>query len=374
MTDAAGPGRKTAVIAANSAWNIRNFRMPLIAALQQAGWRVAVLAPGDGAGVAGDPETEMVPIRVDSSGTSPVRDTRLFLDYLRALRTLQPDVFLGFTVKPNIYGSLAAALLGIRVINNISGLGTAFMQPGPLNWFVRQLYRPALRKSAIVFFQNPHDRDLFIAERLVRREQARLVPGSGIDLAQFSPRPGLTREEGEFRFLFVGRLLRDKGLVEYAEAARMVKGNWPEAEFAILGFAGSANPSAVPISEVERWQAEGLVTYLGATDDVRQAIGEADCVVLPSYREGLPRSLAEAAAMAKPMIATDVPGCRDVVTDGAEGFLCRPRSAEALAEAMEKMLKLRPTEREEMGRRARQKAEQQFSEDRVVAAYMEALG
>jgi glycosyltransferase involved in cell wall biosynthesis len=368
------PATRIALLAANSAWNILNFRRPLVEALLAAGWRVIALAPEDGHGPAiRSLGVEFVPISIDSSGTSLLRDTRLFIAYWRILRALRPHAFLGFTAKPNIYGSFAARLLGIPTINNISGLGTAFMRPGPLNRLVGLLYRVALHRSARVFFQNPHDMALFLDRGLVRPDQAKLIPGSGIDLDRFKPveRPG--RPGKQFRFLFVGRLLRDKGLVEYAEAARLLRTRWPNVEFAVLGFAGSNNPSAVPITEVERWQAEGTVTYLGDTDDVRPFLAECGCVVLPSYREGLPRSLLEAAAMARPMVATDVPGCREVVSDKETGFLCEVRSAPALATAMEAMLALEPADRDAMGLRARNKVEKEFDEALVVQAYMEAL-
>ena len=374
MTQTSTPPRATLVISANSAWNIVNFRRALVEGLIAAGWRVIALAPDDGhAAAIKQLGAEFVPIGIDSSGTSVSRDAKLLLDYLRVLRRLRPQAFLGFTVKPNVYGSLAARLLGIRAINNISGLGTAFMGAGPLNRIVTRLYRLSLQKSARVFFQNPHDLALFVEKGLVQPDQPALLPGSGIDLERFRPSQRDRPTDRPFRFLFVGRLLRDKGLVEYAEAARLLRPRWPAVEFAILGFAGSDNRSAVPIAEVERWQREGIVNYLGDTDDVRPFLEDADCVVLPSYREGLPRSLLEAAAMAKPMVATDVPGCRDLVTAGDNGMLCQARSAESLAAAMEAMLRLNSAERQAMGQRARERVERDFDQSIVVDAYLEAL-
>ncbi|MCL6682364.1 glycosyltransferase family 4 protein [Sphingomonas alba] len=373
MTLTHRPASPIAVIAANSAWNIANFRAPLITALRNDGWHVVALAPGDGSIAALETlGAEFVPIGIESSGTSPVGDARLLASYLRVLRRLRPKLFLGFTIKPNVYGSIAAHLLGIRVVNNISGLGTAFMKPGPLNWLVTRLYKLSLRGSVRVFFQNPHDRDLFVSGGLVQADQATVIPGSGIDLERFKPPSRARQQNLPFRFLFIGRLLRDKGLVEYAEAARLLRPSWPNVEFAVLGFAGSDNPSAVPMSEVRRWEGENLVSYLGETDDVRPLITDSDCIVLPSYREGLPRSLLEAAAMARPMIATDVPGCRDVVVNGENGFLCEPRSASSLASAMEAMLRLGPDERQAWGLKARTMVESKFDQQLVVDAYLQA--
>ena len=374
MTRPSSPSPPTVVIAANTAWNIVNFRGALVHGLRADGWRVVALAGDDASAAAlADLGAEFVPIRIDSGGTSILRDGRLLLDFWRILRRLRPQAFLGFTVKPNVYGSLAASLLGIRTVNNISGLGTAFLAPGPLNWLVSRLYRLSLAKSAKVFFQNRHDRALFIERGLVRESQAGLLPGSGIDLERFRPSGQPRREDAPVRFLFVGRLLRDKGLLDFAEAARLLRPRWPTTEFAILGFAGSDNPSAVPIEEVERWQRAGIVRYLGDTADVRPFLEESDCIVLPSYREGLPRSLLEAAAMARPMVATNVPGCRDLVADGENGFLCEPRLPSSLAAAMERMLQLTPTERAAMGSRARQRVEREFDQALVVDAYREAL-
>ena len=374
MTESASRAAGIIAISANSGWNILNFRRPVIAALQAEGWTVAVLAPADEAGAAIRAlGMQLIPIRIDSSGTSMLRDARLLIAYRQALKALRPAAFLGFTVKPNIYGSLAAAGLGIRIVNNISGLGTAFLRGGPLGWAVRRLYRLALRKSARVFFQNPDDLTLFVAGGLVREDQAQLIPGSGIDLEYFRPSATASDPGRQFRFLFVGRLLRDKGLAEYAEAARLLRPRWPHVEFAILGFAGSDNRSAVPIAEIKRWEAEGIVSYLGETEDVRPFIAEADCVVLPSYREGLPRTLLEASAMATPMVATDVAGCREIVRDGETGFLCAAQSAESLAEAMDAMLRLSAEDRAVMGARARRRVEQHFDQARVAEAYLEAL-
>jgi glycosyltransferase involved in cell wall biosynthesis len=374
VTFSVAPVLPTVVLAANSAWNIVNFRRALVEGLQAAGWRVVALAPDDGNAAAVTAlGAEFEPVLIDSSGMSPLRDARLFLDYLATLRRLRPQAFLGFTVKPNVYGSLAARLLGIRTINNISGLGTAFMRGGALNRLVNSLYRLALRRSHRVFFQNRHDLSLFVDKGLVQSGQAALVPGSGIDLQRFQPSPHARPPGRPFRFLFVGRLLRDKGLVEYADAARLLRPSWPDVEFAILGFAGTDNRSAVPMLEVERWQNEGIVKYLGDTNDVRPFVEDADCVVLPSYREGLPRSLLEAAAMAKPMVATDVPGCRDLVVHGDNGLLCEARSPASLAAAMEAMLRLDSGNRDAMGGRAREKVEREFDQQIVVNAYLEAL-
>lgn len=368
-----GAMRGTVAISINASWNVVNFRRGLVEALRREGWRVIALAPTD----AWSPRlaeigAEHVPIAIDSLGLSPLRDLALLWRYRRTLARLRPDVFLGYTAKPNVWGSLAAGSLGIPVVNNISGLGTAFIEPGPLRRILSVLYRIALRRSAAVFFQNPEDLDLFRRQRLVRADQARLLPGSGIDLDRF--RPPEAHPPEPFAFLFVGRLLWQKGVREYVEAARIVRRERPDVRFRMLGFLDAPNRSAVARDEVEAWRAEGLIDYLGATDDVRPHLAAADCLVLPSWREGLPRTLLEGAAMARPLIATDVPGCRHVVEHEANGLLCAPRDPEALAEAMRRMLALTEAERAAMGAAGRSRVERDFAEQSVIGAYLEAIG
>ena len=371
---AAGAEGPVVVISANSCWNIVNFRASLIRALQDDGYRVVVVAPQDPHVAAlGALGAAFVPLAMNSSGVSVREDAGLFLRYLKHFRALKPAAYLGYTAKPNIYGSLAAQAVGARVINNVSGLGTAFIKRGPLTRIVSALYRLTFRRSHKVFFQNPDDLQLFVGAGLVAAAKADLLPGSGVDLQHFKPSRA-QRKPGPFRFLFVGRLLWDKGIAEYVEAARLVRRDHREVIFQILGQIGAINRTAVPSSDLERWRAEGIIDYLGESDDVRGAISEADCVVLPSYREGLPRALLEGSGMGKPLIATDVPGCRDVVVDGETGYLCDVRSGDALAGAMLKILEASDDERSMMGSRGRRKVELEFCQRRVIAKYLDALG
>ena len=364
---------KTVVISINASWNIVNFRGGLIAALRRQGMRVVALSPADAySRRLADMGVEHVPIAIDSLGLSPLRDLMLLARYYRLLRRIRPDAFLGWTAKPNVYGSFAAHALGIPVINNISGLGTAFIAGGRLQRLVSLLYRIALRRSARVFFQNPEDRLLFLDNGLARPAQTRLLPGSGINLDRF--RPVATAARGEpFTFLLIGRLLWQKGVREYVEAARIVRRDAPEARFQLLGFLDAANRSAVGRSDVNRWQAERLIDYLGAADDVRPHIAAADCLVLPSYREGLPRALLEGAAMGKPLIATDVPGCRQAVEHEINGLLCAARDPAALADAMLAMIRLPAARRAAMGAAGRARIEREFCEGNAVQPYLDAL-
>lgn len=363
---------KRLLLSINASWNIVNFRLGLIRALRARGYEVAALAPPDryspaieAAGI------DYHPIEMDKKGVSPVGDLRLLRRYHHILGRIRPDVYLGFTAKPNIWGSLAAQARGVPVINNVAGLGTAFIRTGFLTRLVKILYRQAFRRSHVVFFQNDDDLAAFVREGLVTAAQARRLPGSGIDLAHFSP---IERQEGQpITFLLVGRLLRDKGVGEYVAAARRVRKAFPDARFQLLGPLDSENRTAIGRAEVDQWVKEGLIDYLGESDDVRPFIAAADCIVLPSYREGLPRTLLEGAAMARPLIATDVPGCRAMVEHGANGLLCAARDADSLGEAMVEMAAMTPADRERFGRAGRAMVERHYSEETVARLYIEAI-
>lgn len=359
-------------LAANNAWNVVNYRAGLVRALIDAGYEVAVIAPdGPEAARVRELGASFHALPMQPRGRSPLADLQLLARFRKLLGELRPAAFLGFTAKPNIWGAIAARSLGIPVFANISGLGAVFAHGGPLMRVMSLLYRQALKAPAIVFFQNPDDRDLFVAKGIVGPGQARLVPGSGIDLDHFEPRGG--GGEGPCTFLFAGRLLWAKGVAEFVEAGRLLLGHNRDLKLQILGIV-EQGPTAVPRAALDEWQAAGLAEYLGATGDVRPAIAAADCVVLPSfYREGVPHILLEAAAMARPLITSDSPGCREAVEDGVTGFLCPPRSAPLLAEAMEQMAKLAPAKRRAMGAAGRAKMVRQFDQWLVHSAYLDAL-
>lgn len=361
------------LIALNTSWNLANFRAGLIRAFIDAGYEVIAAAPPDShVGRVEALGCRYVPLPMDNQGTHPGRDLLLLWRFFRLLRRERPLVLLGYTVKPNVYGSLAAHALGIPVVNNLAGLGAVFITDSWLTRLVRGLYKVALSHSAKVFFQNEDDRRLFVDGNLVDSAKTDLVPGSGISLQHFVPAP-LPTLGRPIRFLLIARMLWDKGVGEFVEAARLIKRQSTKAEFCLLGFLDVQNPAAVLREEMQAWVDEGLVQYLGATDDVRPFIAEADCIVLPSYREGTPRSLLEAAAMARPIITTDAVGCREVVDDGVNGLLCRTRDAADLAEKMQRMIALSPEARAEMGRCGREKVVRQFDEAIVIRKYLETV-
>jgi glycosyltransferase involved in cell wall biosynthesis len=360
------------VIAANSSWNIVSFRQGLIRALKADGYEPVVVAPIDSAaGRLKALDVEHIVVDLDRSGLNPFADLRLLLAYRSIFKRLRPIAVLGFTIKPNVYGGFAARTLSIPAVPNISGLGTVFIRRGPLLWAVRHLYRFALKRAAVVFFQNPDDRDLFVQEKLVLPDRTRLLPGSGVDMERFGPVP---LPGGPVSFLFIGRLLGDKGVRELAAAAAQLRKERPNVRVRLLGPIDEGNRTAITRGELGQWLEKGLVEYLGETDDVRPFVEESAAIVLPSYREGLPRSLLEGGAMGRPLIATDVPGCREVVEDRVNGFLCEVRNPSSLAKAMKRFVDLPEEQRASMGAASRRKIEAEFSEALVIDFYLELLG
>ncbi len=362
------------MISVNTAWNVYNFRAGLIRALTSHGHQVVAVAPEDEyARRLPRLGCRFIDMPMDNNGTHPGRDLALLLRYIRLLRAERPAVYLGYTVKPNVYGSLAAHLLGIPVINNIAGLGTVFIRRSLLTRLVRELYRLSLRRSQRVFFQNADDQSMFIKNGLVPADASDRLPGSGMDLNRFRPTPPLPLEGRPFRFLLVARLLKDKGVEEFVEAARILKGRGLQTECQLLGFIDPHNANAISAQQIGQWESAGLTRYLGKADDVRPYMADADCIVLPSYREGVPRSLLEAAAMARPIVTTDTVGCRDIVQNGSNGLLCRVADATDLAAKMTDMLALDPARRLEMGRAGRLKVEAEFDERLVIQKYLHAI-
>lgn len=372
--DRAGSRPQVAIVA-NSAWNIVNFRSGLIRALQGDGWDVVILAPRDKYAASIEAlGCRFVELSMNCWCTNPWSDYLLLRRLKHLLRCERPAALLCYTIKPNVYASLAARSLGIPVINTISGLGAGFMHSLCVKTVVRLLYRVALKRSYRVLFQNGDDHHYFVSTGLVPVERAGRVPGSGMDLTTFAAAPMPPLGKGQpLRFLLVARMLGDKGIREFAEAARLVRLQGIDAEFQLLGPIDAHNPNSIPRDEIDAWQRADTVRYLGSTDDVRPFLAQAHCVVLPSYREGVPRTLLEAASMARPTIATDVAGCRDAVEDGVTGYLVRPADAPDLADKLLRFARRSPSEQAQMGRDGRSKVEREFSEQLVIDKYIALL-
>lgn len=361
------------LLVANTAWSLANFRSGLIRALMDDGHEIVALAPRD----AGTPSLEALgcrtlDIEIDNKGTSPFRDAVLYASFLRIFRKERPDIVLSYTIKCNIYGALAARALGMPFLPNVTGLGTAFIRDTWLTRLVSGLYRSAFSRLPQVFFLNGDDAGLFVERGLVRPAQVSVLPGEGIDLDYFPPTPQRDNTDRPV-FLMIARMLRDKGVVEFVGAAEQLRQQGVAARFQLLGPLDAANQTAIGRQTMSGWVNAGLVEYLGITEDVRPFIAASDCVVLPSYREGLPRVLLEASAMQRAVIATNVPGCRDVVADGETGLLCEARSVEGLANAMAAILELSPRDRMRMGQAGRNRVASRFAQQTVTETYRAAI-
>ena len=366
-------GTRTILVSANQAWNLVNFRGQLIDALLARGFAVAAAAPPDAEHEARLRKMgcSFHPIAVDSKGVSPWHDARLALAYAALMRRVRPAAYLSWTIKPNVYGAMAARASGVPALPNVSGLGTAFIRTNPLTEVVSLLYRAGFARAASVFFQNEDDAAIFRARRLVRAEQVTMLRGSGIDTRHFAPISG--GQPGRGRFLMIARVLADKGAREFVDAARILKREDPRRRFTILGHADVANRTAIPRAELDGWVAEGAIEWVPPVGDVRAMIDASDCVVLPSYREGTSRVLLEGAAMARPLVASDVPGCREVVDDGVTGYLAPVRDADALAAAMRRVDLLDDAAWQAMGEAGRAKVVAEFAPEAVIQEYLAAL-
>ncbi|MDZ7608698.1 MAG: glycosyltransferase family 4 protein [Cyclobacteriaceae bacterium] len=353
----------------NTSWNIYNFRKGLVLSLMDKGNEVITIAPND-------KYTQKLielgcthfPVKMDSRGANPLKDFLLIFELYHIYRRQKPDVILHYTIKPNIYGTIAAAMLGIPVVNNVCGLGTMFLKENLVSRVAIMLYRIAFRFPKKIFFQNSDDLKLFMEKKIVREEVCDLLPGSGINTRDFVPADS-KHVKKPFTFLLISRLIYDKGILEYIEAIDSLKNRGIDAKFQLLGPIDEKHKRGIPKAMIYDWIEKSQIEYLGVTEDVRTYIEKADCIVLPSYREGTPKTLLEAASMAKPIVATDVPGCRNVVIDGENGYLCAPKNSEDLAKKMFDLYNLDSDKLQLMGSKGRQLVVDKFDEQVVIDKY-----
>jgi glycosyltransferase involved in cell wall biosynthesis len=353
------------------------FRGDLLRELRAHGVRVLALAPDlseDGQRWLAELGVRYEAPPLSRTGTNPLSDLNYVKWLWMRLREESPDVVVGYTIKPVVYGLLAAYLAGVpRRYALITGLGYAFIGEGAkralLGGVARGLYAIALRCATAVFFQNPDDRELFLRERILpRRTETHVMNGSGVDTRRFTPAP---LPDGPVSFLLIARLLGDKGVREFVAAVRALKKRHPSVVARLVGWLDS-NPDSIEQSELDGWIADGSVEFLGKLADVRPAIAECSVYVLPSYREGTPRTVLEAMAMGRAIVTTDAPGCRETVVDGHNGFLVPVRSSEQLGAAMEKFV-VNPDLISQMGRRSRELAESKYDVRQVNADMLRAM-
>lgn len=366
------------LICANYLPHVLNFRGKLLEAIAKLGYEIHILAPDLKSHIK-DYDTLLdlghilheVPMQ--RTGTNPIADMKTLIVTYRLLRDIQPDSMLSYTIKPIIYGTLAAWLAKVpKRFILLSGLGYTFQEVEETNKrsgfqkLVHGLYQQALSKSTKVFFQNPDDQNLFKKLNLLKDSTpAVVVNGSGVDVADFSVLPFPRNDLGEIKpsFLLIARLLKDKGIVEYVEAAKIIKAQYPASEFHLVGYIDE-NPAAIDQEQLDDWIATDVINYWGKLDDVRPAIAASSIYVLPSYREGTSRSVLEAMAMGRPIITTDAPGCRTTVVEDENGYLVPVKSVKELSEAMEKLI-ANPELITSMGQASRKLTEDKFDVHKV---------
>ena len=362
-----------ALLFANTDWYLYNFRLPLAKALRSGGYDVVLLSPpGDYARLLVQEGFRWIGFPLSRKGVNPLSELATLWRLVKLYRLERPGLAHHFTIKCVLYGGIAARCSGTRaIVSSVTGLGHVFITNSWLNRLLRPavslVYRFVFGRSQIIF-QNPDDRREFLRLALVEEGRSHLIRGSGVDTAYFRP-PVDARGEGPLTVLMVGRLLREKGVREFVEAAAIVRKRLPGVQFLLAGDSDPGNPSSIDSNVIAEWQGRGDVTFLGHRPDIRELIQAADLAVLPSYREGMPRSLLEAAACGLPLVATDVPGCREIVSNGVNGLLVPPLDSNLLAYAIIKLLGNRER-REAMGKRSRAIACELFSQDRVVRETM----
>jgi glycosyltransferase involved in cell wall biosynthesis len=332
-------------------------------------YEVVLVAPYDEYSDRLSKEFEFHDIYMNNQGTNPKEDAITIIEFYKLYKKIRPDAVLHFTIKPNIYGTFACGLLGIKTINNVAGLGTLFIKQNFITKIAKWLYKLSQKKADKIFFQNGDDLREFVIDKLVNEDKCDVLPGSGVDTRRFLPMK--RTNNNKIVFLLIARMLWDKGVGEYVEAAKIIKKKYDNVEFQLLGFLDVENKSAISREQMDIWVEEGCVNYLGTTDDVRNYIAKSDCIVLPSfYREGTPRTLLESASMAKPIITTDNVGCRDVVDDGINGYICKPRNSGDLAVKIEKFIALSKDKVSDMGKNGRDKMLKEFDECIVIDKYL----
>ena len=353
------------IVVANTTWNIYNFRLHLLETLEAAGYQIVVVAPLDEYIVYLDKlnQCSHIPLKnLSRKGINPLSDFALMNELYDIYKREKPNIIIHYTIKPNIFGNLAAALLRIPSICIVTGLGYAFIHNGFIKALSDSLYKFSFRFARKVIFENKDDRNLFVETHLSQADKSIAVKGCGVNTNFYAPMKS-EKIDARIVFTFIGRLLYDKGVVEYVEAAKILKQQFPNAIFRLLGELDNGNPAAVSEHSLSQWIENHYVKYFGAAKDVRPYIAESDVIVLPSYREGMPRAILEALSMGKMVITTDTAGCRETVVEGENGFLVPSKDTKALAESMLKACQLGKESLRKMGEKSRKKALQEFDED-----------
>ncbi|BCC14778.1 TPA: glycosyltransferase family 4 protein [Bacillus cereus] len=358
---------KKVLLLGNHGFVIYNFRKELIQELLREGYEVYISLPKD---EKVDKMIEwgckFVETNVDRRGTNPITDFKLVAHYIKILKEIKPDVVLTYTIKPNLYGGLACRLLNIPCINNITGLGSGFSKSALLKTFLSTLYKVSLKKSYCVFFQNTEDMRMLVDRNIIKGHYE-LIPGSGVNLEEYKFKD--FPEEDVLRFIFIGRIMKDKGIDQYLEAAKIIKTKYPDTQFNVIGFVEKTQPHYNDM--INQLQNEGFITYLGYQSDVKPFVKEAHCLIQASHGgEGLSNVLLEAAATGRALIASNIPGCRETISENQNGYTFEAKNTSSLVKQIEKFICLTDVERKQMGINSREKIEKEFDRNIVIKAYM----
>ena len=370
---------KTITLSANSSWYLYNFRSSTIIEAINRGYEVTCLSPTD------DYTQSLVslgckhyPINFISKNSNPFSEFLLIFKFFFAYQKIKPMIAFHFTVKNNIYGTIAAASMGIPAVSNISGLGTAFIKTSLISNVVLFLYKVSQRFAFKIFCQNEEDLNFLINNKISSKGKLILIPGSGVDTNRFHPNlrenyHSSISNNNKFTFLYAGRMLYDKGLNELLEAFQALNKHESISELVLCGFVDSDNISAISNHELQSWSKISGVEWVGSSNNIEIIMAKADCIVLPSYREGMPKTLLEAGSMGLPAIATNVPGCRNIITDNFNGILCEPYSSTSLKHAMEKIIRLDKNKLSTMGNNARSRVLEKFDETIVIKNFFQVI-
>jgi glycosyltransferase involved in cell wall biosynthesis len=360
------------VFSGNCGRSMYHFRLPAIKYFMELGHKVKLVLPEDDytARITSEGFDITIISSMELSGTNPLKDYKLYKEYIRIYGKINPDIIFQYTIKPNIYGTNAAKKLNIPCVAVITGLGYTFINKGLVPSLARKMYRFSLKKASQVWFLNTEDKSLFEKMRLVNPAKAIQLNGEGIDTNYFAYTP---INYSKRSFILIARLLYDKGAREYYEAARQLKQKYPDVSFKILGFLNVNNPMAVSEAQLKEWTSSGVIEYLGSANDVKPFIEGSTCVVLPSYREGMSITLMEGASMGRPLVATKIPGCRELIDDGNSGYLCQVKDAVDLASKMENIINMPKEVLQKMSIQSRDKMVNEFDIKRVLPFYENAL-
>ncbi|MEO5592858.1 MAG: glycosyltransferase family 4 protein [Chitinophagaceae bacterium] len=369
------PSKQRIAFVANTSWSIYKFRLYLLQTLIEKGFDVYVLAPRDKYTahfeyIEGISFVELKKLR--SKSISLLDDLQLYRELLHHYKQLRPHLIFHYTIKANIYGSIAASRINCSAVSVITGLGYMFTGKSIFKFAASRLYGYALKKTKEVWFLNRDDQQIFINDKLVAAEKTFLLPGEGVDTNKFYPAP-YQETKNPVSFLLIARIIEHKGIYEFVQAAEMLLAKNIHAKFSLLGFFDDKSAVAISKEQLTVWEKNGSVSYLGETDYVIPYIEKNDCIVLPSYREGMPLSLLEGGSMCKALIASDVAGCREIVKDGINGFLCEQKDAVSLAAKMEQYYNLPAAAKKAMGIAARETVMQYFTNEIISNIYLSKL-